>query len=82
MVNIKLLFIILDYGNNKKIRYILNRYGIKVKTVSNAKGTATPSVLSYFGLTQTKKEMYMAIIPDYLSIKIVDKLKSYFNKDV
>lgn len=78
MINIKLLFIILDYGNNKKIRYILNRYGIKVKTVSNAKGTATPSVLSYFGLTQTKKEMYMAIIPDYLSIKIVDKLKSYF----
>ena len=62
MVNIKLLFIILDNGYSKKINYILNKYKIKFKTVSNASGTASPSLLSYFGLTDTKKEIYIGLI--------------------
>ena len=53
MVNIKLLFIILDYGYSKRINSLLNKFGIKYKTVSNAFGTASPSLLSYFGLTDT-----------------------------
>ena len=83
MVNIKLLFIILDEGKVKKVRSLLNSYKIKVKTVSNAGGTASPSVLDYFGLIETKKEIYMAIIPDYLTEKIMHKLNDIFNlKDV
>ena len=31
MVNIKLLFIILDYGYSKKVNSILNKYNIKFK---------------------------------------------------
>ena len=79
MVNIKLLFIILDEGYDKKVKYILNKFGIKIKTVSNANGTASPSILDYFGLIETKKEIFMAIIPDYLSYKILTKINSYFN---
>jgi len=81
MVNIKLLFIILDEGLDKKVKYLLNKYGIKIKTVTNANGTASPSVLDYFGLTETKKEVFMAIIPDYLSGKIIEKVKTDFNFD-
>ena len=33
MVNILILSIILDEGYDKKINLLLNRYGIKVKTV-------------------------------------------------
>lgn len=79
MVNIMLLFIILDEGNDKKVNNLLNRYGIKVKTVSNAAGTASPSVLDYFGLVETKKEVFFAIIPNYLETKILDKIKTLFN---
>ena len=57
MVNIKLLFLILDAGNSKKINNILNKYGIKTKFVCSARGTASPSVLDYFGLTETKKQI-------------------------
>lgn len=78
MVNIKLLFIILDEGSDKKVKYLLNKYGIKVKTVSNASGTASPSLLDYFGLVETKKEVFMAIIPDYLTDKILTKIKTDF----
>jgi nitrogen regulatory protein PII len=73
-----LLFIILDEGSDKKINNLLNRYGIKVKTVSNASGTASPSVLDYFGLAETKKDFYFAVIPDYLETKILDRLNNTF----
>lgn len=79
MVNIKLLFIILDNGYSKKINYILNKYKIKFKTVSNASGTASPSLLSYFGLTDLEKEIYIGIIPDYLSSEILSKVNLEFD---
>ena len=79
MVNIKLLFIILDYGYSKKINSVLNKFGIKYKTVSNAYGTASPSLLSYFGLADTEKEIYISIIPDYLSSEILSKINLEFD---
>lgn len=81
MVNILLLFIILDEGYNKKVNGILNKFGIKVKTVSYANGTASPSVLDYFGLVETKKEVFIAIIPEYLKDKILQKVRNDFNLD-
>ena len=81
MVNIKLLFIILNEGNDLKIKSILNHFGIKVKTVSNAHGTASPSVLDYFGLVETEKNLFLAIIPDYLQTKILNKLNEEFEFD-
>lgn len=81
MVNIKLLFIILENGYDKEIKYLLNKYGIKVKTVTNAKGTASKSVLSYFGLSETEKDVYMAIVPDFLSNNILLEIEQSFNLD-
>lgn len=81
MVNIKLLFIVLDEGYDKKVKLLLNKFGIQIKTVMNAFGTASPSILDYFGLTETNKEIFMAIIPDYLSKDILEKLNNTFNFD-
>ena len=81
MVNILLLFIILEDGLDRKVNLLLNRFGIKVKTVSNAIGTASPSVLDYFGLVETKKDVYLAIVPDYLESKILDRVKNTFKMD-
>lgn len=79
MVNIKLLFIILDEGYSKKIKNILNKFNIKITTVSKASGTASKSILTYFGLNETEKEILMAIIPDYLKKEILSKLDAYFD---
>jgi len=81
MVNIRLLFVILDEGFDKKINIIFNRFGIKTKTVSMASGTASPSLLDYFGLVESKKNIFMAIVPDYLIEKIFSRLKVYFSLD-
>lgn len=78
MVNLMLLALIYSEGNDKKINSILNKFGVKVKTVTNASGTASASVLDYFGLAETKKDVYLAIIPDYLEHNILCKLKNAF----
>ncbi len=79
MVNIKLLFIILDKGYSKRVTFMLNRFGIKLKVISGANGTASPSVLDYFGLTEVEKEVYMSVIPDYLEDKIIEKFNEVFH---
>ena len=79
MVNIKLLCLILDEGLHKKVNSVLNRLGIKFKTVSSVSGTASPSVLDFFGLTRTKKELYLAIIPENLKYKVLEKLNNVFH---
>lgn len=78
MVNILLLVLIMDEGYDKKVNLFLNKFGIKFKTVSNAIGTASPSVLDYFGLTETKKDVFLAVIPNYLEEKILTKIKTTF----
>ena len=78
MVNLMLLVLIYSEGNDKKINSILNKFGVKVKTVTNASGTASASVLDYFGLAETRKDVYLAIIPDYLEHNILCKLKNTF----
>lgn len=79
MINIKLLLVILDEGYDKKLNNLLNKFKISFKTVSNASGTASSSLLEYFGLTETKKELFLSIIPDYLGVKILDRIKKEFN---
>ena len=81
MVNIKLLCLILDEGLHKKANNVLNRLGIKFKTVSSASGTASPSVLDYFGLIETKKELFLAIIPESLTHKVLEKMNNVVHLD-
>ena len=81
MVNLKLMLLVLDEGLDRKAKSLFNKFGIRVKTVSSANGTASPSVLDYFGLTETKKDMFLALIPDYLKSKILSKIKNEFKLD-
>ncbi len=78
MVNLMLLVLIYSEGNDRRINSILNKFGVKVKTITNASGTASPSILDYFGLLETRKDVYLAIIPDCLEHKILTKLKNTF----
>ena len=81
MINIKLLCLILDEGFHKKANNILNRLGIKFKTVSTASGTASPSILDYFGLAESRKELFLAIIPENLKYKVLEKVNNAIHLD-
>jgi len=78
MVNIKLLVAILNDDKDKKMKLILNKNNISVQCVTHGVGTASPSLLDYFGLTETRKSVYFGIIPDYLSTQILNHISKEF----
>ncbi|MBQ7136519.1 MAG: P-II family nitrogen regulator [Bacilli bacterium] len=81
MVNIKFLFAILNSNPKSKIKSIFDKNKVNLKVVTHGIGTASPSVLDYFGLVETKKDIYMAVIPDYLENKILNNLNKEFKID-
>jgi len=56
----------------------LNKNNISVQCVTHGVGTASPSLLDYFGLTETRKSVYFGIIPDYLSTQILNHISKEF----
>ena len=79
MSKLKLLVIISDDGNEKKLKKIYDKHSISLKIVTHASGTATPSLLDYFGLTETKKSVNLAVIPDYLEGIILNDINKILN---
>ncbi len=78
MNKLKSLFLITNKNHLDKVNTILNAYNLNTKVVSYAKGTASQSMLDYFGLIADDKIMVMALIPDYLKFEISQKLIDYF----
>lgn len=78
MVNIKLLFVILNNGYPNKIKSIFSKNNINIKIVTHGLGTASASVLDYFGIVETKKDIYLAVIPGYLESKMMSQLNREF----
>ena len=62
MKKLSLLFYIIN-PNDKKYLKFLNKYKIKFKTIINATGTASSSLLEYFGLNEIDKVLIISIIP-------------------
>ena len=78
MNKLKSLFLITNKDYLIKVNKILNGFHINTKTVSFAHGTASQSMLDYFGLIDDEKIMVMALIPDFLQYEISQKLINYF----
>lgn len=74
MVNIKLLVTIVNYDNENKIKRIYNKYKIPFDFVANGFGTAPKSILDSIGITETKKSIFLTIIPHYLEDDILFSL--------
>lgn len=73
-MNLKLLFVILD--NEKKINFIINKFKLPFNTVTHGIGTASKSILDFFGLVPSEKVVLLSLIPDYLENDIVTYLRS------
>ena len=72
-MNTKLLFIIND--DEKKLLRVLNKFQLPFNTLVKAKGTASQSMLNFFGLMETDKFICMSIIAEYQELKLMDYLK-------
>lgn len=61
--NLYMLFVIVNNSDEKYITKIFNKYKIGFKFVVNGMGTASSSVLEYFGLNQDDKTVINVIVP-------------------
>ena len=74
-MNMKLLFIISD--NEKKIEKVINKFKLPFNTITHGIGTASKSMLDFFGLNETEKYIVVSIIPDFMEYNIFSKLEEY-----
>ena len=71
IVKTKFLVVITDKGKDSKFKRLLKRYHIGFSFVVNGNGTASSSLLNYFGLEDVKKKIISSVIPDSLEQKIL-----------
>ena len=66
--NIKLLIIIADKTKQKDITKIIKKYNLYFNYIIPGYGSASSSLLDYFGLNEVKKQIYLSIIPNKLEL--------------
>lgn len=66
-------------NNEKKFKEIIDKFSLPFNTVLHGFGTASPSVLDFFGLVPCEKSLLLSIFPEYYQKDIFkylhDKLK-------
>ncbi len=81
IVKTKLFVTIVDKDKTERIVKLFKRYNINYSCSINAKGTASGSLLSYFGLDDVKKNIVLSVVPCVLETKIMyllhNKLEMY-----
>jgi len=80
LVRMKLLTIITEIDKEEKFTEVLNGFDIDNFILTRAYGTASPSILDYFGLLEVKKQIIMTFIPEYLEHDICVILKQMLKK--
>lgn len=82
MNKLKLLVTISEETFCKKIESMYDLNGVIFKMIINGSGTATSSILNYFGLAETKKYIILGVVPDYLEKDILKSINEVFNSKV
>ena len=80
-VKTKLFVTIVDKEREERIIKLFKRYNINYSFSINAMGTASNSLLSYFGLDDVKKKVLLSVVPEIIESKIMyllhNKLEIY-----
>lgn len=71
---VKLLIII--YNDEKKLKLLLKKYKLSFNTMTYGSGTASDSLLSYFGLDSIRKSIYFSLIPTSIEKNILSDLEN------
>lgn len=71
IVKTKVLVTITDKGKEDKILRLYKRHKVTYSFSINGVGTASSSLMEYFGLSQVKKNVIISIIPEKLETKLL-----------
>ncbi len=79
--NLILLTVIVDEDKHKQIINILKKYNLYFNYKINGYGSASSSLLDYFGLNEVKKQIYISILPNHLVNTLMYQLNRYLLLD-
>ena len=74
LTRIKLITIVTEINQEEKYMKALEKYNVTNYILTRGLGTASPSLMDYFGLDEIKKEIILAIIPAYWEYDICNEL--------
>ena len=81
MNKLVLMFMIFDPKFEKEYIKILDKFNVKFKIISYGKGTASSSLLEYFGLNEIKRKIILSIMPYNMSKYILKLLEEEYEID-
>ena len=80
-IKTKVFLSITDKDKTDRVLKLFKRHKITYSCSINGKGTASGSVMSYFGLNEIKKDVIISIVPEILETKVMydlhNKLEMY-----
>lgn len=80
-MNLRLLMIIASKAEEKKYLNLLEKYNVKFKAITYGSGTASSSLLEYFGLNEVGKLVIFAVLPEITSKHVLRYAKSRLKID-
>lgn len=77
--NLCMLFIIINASDEKKVLKVVNQYKVGFKVVMHGMGTASSSLLEYFGLIEEEKTIITAVLPQMMCRHLLYDLENKIN---
>lgn len=81
MDNMSLMIMIFNKKLEKKYKFLLQRNRVKYNVLLYGTGTASSSVLEYFGLNEIRRDVLLSVLPYNLSKSILKQLDQKFKMD-
>ena len=75
-MNLSLLMIIASSAKERRYLETLKKYKIKFRSITYGKGTASSSLLEYFGINEVDREIILAVLPKITSKHILRYIKT------
>ena len=82
MNSLCMLFIIMNYTDEKKFTKIINKYKIGFKVIMHGMGTASSSLLEYFGLNKEEKTIMTMVLPPVVCNNLLKEIEEKVNVNV
>ena len=79
MEELCMLFMIINADDENKFLKILNKYQPGFKVVMHGTGTASSSLLEYFGLSETNKTIITSVLPPIICKYILTEINQKIN---
>lgn len=79
MNDLCMLFIIVGTTDEKNFMKMIQKYKIGFKILMHGTGTASPSILDYFGLTDENKTIITSILPPTICKNILNEIEQKIN---